>query len=526
MGMTALSGIDYLMMILYLVFTIGLGMYLGKNIRTGKDYFLAGRKLPWWAIGMSMVVSDIGAIDIVGIAGAAYLYGIVMGNYDWIGCIPVMIICGFVFIPYFWRSKVYTIPEFLGKRFNLGVRTICALIWGVFLACNLGIMLYATAVMMNTMLGFDPQASVTILGCDISYTALMIVVSAVMIGLYTLVGGLTAVVYTDVLQCVVMMLGCTFTLFIGLYKCGGISGLTEAVFSLGDQYKDHFKLVLPVDTETPQPWPGILLGLGMVLAPAYWFGNQAIVQRCLGARSEFEAKAAFMWGALLKTFIPFIMVVPGIIALAHNPNVVEADSALPALIRDILPTGILGIFFAAFLAALMSSVDSCLNSAATLWTKDIYERFIHPDGDEKHYLIVGRILTVVFVVFGTWFAIWVPGRSASIYNIIQTMLAIFQGPSLVLIIMGVLWWRTTGIAAIVGLIAGLLVSTTLLLTHEYASTPLFQTEDPFLYIAMWSFIVSLVLTIVVSLLTKPEPDEKLVGFVYRYKGRNNHATNG
>ncbi|MGC9327766.1 MAG: sodium:solute symporter family transporter [Candidatus Hinthialibacter sp.] len=514
MQVSALSGIDYGMMILYLIFTVGLGIYLGKNIKTGHDYFLAGRRLPWWAVGMSMVVSDIGAIDIVGIAGSAYIYGIVVGNYDWIGCIPVMVICGFVFIPYFWRSNVYTIPEFLGKRFNLGVRTIVALIWGVFLACNLGIMLYATAVMMNTMLDWPITSA--------------IVISAVIIGLYTLIGGLTAVVYTDVIQCVVMMLGCAFVLVFGLFKVGGIGAFVDTVHGLGDQYKDHFNLILPVDTSTPHPWTGILLGLGMVLAPAYWFGNQSILQRCLGARSEFEAKASFMWGAILKTFIPFIMVVPGILVLAHNTTIPadQADYALPSLIRDILPTGFLGIFFAAFLAALMSSVDSCLNSAATLWTKDIYQRFFKPDADERHYLVVGRLLTVVFVVWGVFFAIWIQNKSASIYNIIQTLLSLFQGPSLMLVLLGVLWRRTTGIGALIGLICGLLCSTTLFLTNIYASEPLFQIEEPFLFIALWSFVVSMVIAIGISLVTPPEPEEKLIGLVYRYERRANHANAG
>lgn len=511
MQMAALTSIDFVIMIIYLVITIGLGVYLGKGIQSGKDYFLAGRKLPWWAVGMSMVVTDIGAVDIVGIAGSAYIYGIVVGNYDWLGSVPVMVICGFVFIPYFWRSEVYTIPEFLGKRFNLGVRTMVALIWGIFLACNLGIMLYATAVMLNTMVGWS-----------IDYS---IILSAVLIGLYTMVGGLTAVVYTDVLQCVVMMLGCAMVLGLGLYETGGFSGLMAEVHAIGEQYKDHFELVLPVDTKTPHPWTGILLGLGMVLAPAYWFGNQSMLQRCFGARSEFEAKAAFMWGAILKTFIPFIMVVPGIIVLTHTVSIPadQSDFALPTLIRDTLPTGLLGIFFAAFLAGLMSSVDSCLNSAATIWTKDIYERFLAPNKSEKHYLVVGRILTILFTIWGVLFAFWVMNKTDSIYDMIQTMLSLFQGPSLMLILLGILWWRATGTGALVGLIAGLLCSSGLLFIHNYASEPLFLVKEPFLFIALWSFVVAMAVAIIVSLLTPPEPEEKLVGLVYRYVRRTEDA---
>jgi len=258
-----------------------------------------------------------------------------------------------------------------------------------------------------------------------------------------------------------------------------------------------------------------------VLAPAYWIGNQAIVQRCLGARSEFEAKASFMWGAILKTFIPFIMVVPGILALAHNPNIPDADQALPILIRDVLPVGVLGIFFAAFLAALMSSVDSCLNSAATLITKDVYEQYIHPHASDRHYLIVGRIVTILAIVFAVYFAIWV--QRESIYAMIQTLLSIFQGPSLAIILLGVLWWRTTGIGAFAGLVGGIAFSCSLTLINNYAAQPIFQIQDPFLYIAWWSFVFALILTAAVSLLTPPEPQEKLAGLVHRYVMRDDYA---
>lgn len=637
MEFAALKGIDYFMMLAYLVGTILFGIYIGRHIKTGKDYFLAGRKLPWWAIGMSLVVSDIGAIDIVGIAGAAYVYGIVLGNFDWIGCIPVMIIAGMIFIPYFWRAEVYTIPEFLGKRYNISVRTVAALVWGIFLACNLGIMLNATAKMMEVMLEWPLETS--------------IIVTAVMVGLYTLIGGLTAVVYTDVIQCIVMFIGCTITLIIGLYVAGGISSFVEEVHGLGEQYQNHFKLILPADTQTPFPWSGILFGLGFVLAPAYWIGNQSMVQRSLGARSEFEAKASFMWGAILKTFIPIVMVVPGIIALTHVPDLADGDKALPTLIRDVLPTGALGIFFAAFLAALMSSVDSCLNSTATLITKDVYQPFIRPDASDKHYLVVGRIITVFAVIFAVLFALFI--KRESIYTLIQTLLSIFQGPSLAIILLGVLWWRTTGTGALTGLICGIALSTTLFLVdkttspeldpndlnnpagfmttinepddplstylseklpdfkermleayaspaapgisadlvreqiqfeflnelnslmsrenfyneerftgialkdetmelinedpkgkklmrlnrqlleqaypEEIVASPhsyrplLFKIQDPFLYIAWWSFVFSVVLTVVISLMTPPEPESKLINFVYKYRSKENHG---
>lgn len=510
MGNMTLHGLDYASMIVYLAFTVGLGVYLGRNITNDKDYFLAGRKLPWWAIGMSMVVTDIGAIDVVGIAGSAYLYGIVMGNYDWIGCVPVMIIAGFIIIPYFWRSEVYTIPEFLGRRFNEGVRGVSALLWASFLACNLGLMLYATAVLMKSMMG-------------LSFTFSVLLV-AVLVSVYTLAGGLLAVVYTDVLQCVVLFLGCIVTSLIGLYNVGGFDGLFAAIHNMGPGYENHLNLVLPMDTKSPHPWPGIFFGLAMVLAPAYWFGNQAIVQRCLGASSEFEAKASFMFGALLKTILPFVIVIPGLIALATNPNLLSAsgssDNVLPDMIRDTFPRGLLGPFFAAFLASLMSGADSSLNSVATLLTKDVYERFIKPNGTREHYLNVGRIITIISMVWGVLFAFWVADKSESLYTVIQTMLSLFQGPNFAVILLGIMWWRATGIGALAGLIGGLICSIGLFTVHKLASAPVFLIDNPFNYIALWSFLAAAGITVAVSLLTPPEPQEKLAGLVYKYAVSN------
>ena len=591
-----LGTIDYAIIIIYLVGTVVFGAYIGRKIKSGKDYFLAGRSLPWWAIGMSLVVSDIGAVDMVGIAGSAYLYGIVLGNYDWLGSVPVMIIAAFLFIPIFWKKKVSTIPEWLGARYNSSVQTTSALIWGIYMPINLGIILYASAVMLNVLLDLNPK--VLILSenkiaiqkiarstdakkydfiyadtidkgiqlskdrdpiiifvdsklpfesknndlfygtpivsfneeeisaswgamnmnrarepdWDIFYS---ILIMGVVIGVYTFLGGLRAVVYTDVIQCVVMLGGSLFVLFFGIFKLGGISEFVGIISSMGERTKDHFSLVLPVDTKTPHPWSGILFGLGFVLANAYWIGNQSIVQRSLGARSMADAKASYIFGALLKILIPFAMVVPGIISLAYNPNIADADKAMATLIKEIMPTGLLGIFFAAFLAGLMSSVDSFLNSAATVWTTDIYKKYFRPDRDDAHYLKVGRSFTIIFIIVAIYVAQFATGFE-SIYDLAQTLLSFFQGPSLAIIILGVLWKRATGTGALVGLIGGVSFSALLMWVHSNASIPLFQISEPFLYVALWSFILSIILTVIVSIYTKQEPDEKLRGMVYRY----------
>ena len=591
-----LGPIDYTIIIIYLVGTVLFGAYIGRKIKSGKDYFLAGRSLPWWAIGMSLVVSDIGAVDMVGIAGSAYLYGIVLGNYDWLGSVPVMIIGAFLFIPMFWKKKVSTIPEWLGARYNSSVQTTSALIWGIYMPINLGIILYASAAMLNVLLDLNPKVlilsedkiviekiarSTDAKKYDFIYTSTIdkgiqlsedrdpiivfvdknllsesytrdlfndipfiffsedeispswgemnmnrarapdwdifysILIMGIVIGAYTFLGGLRAVVYTDVIQCIVMLGGSLFVLFFGIFKLGGISEFVNIITAMGERTKDHFSLVLPVDTKTPHPWSGILFGLGFVLANAYWIGNQSIVQRSLGARSMADAKASYIFGALLKILIPFAMVVPGIISLAYNPSIADADKAMATLIKEIMPTGLLGIFFAAFLAGLMSSVDSFLNSAATVWTTDIYKKFVRPKGDDAHYLVVGRFFTIIFLLVAIYVAQFATGFE-SLYDLAQTLLSFFQGPSLAIIILGVLWKRATGTGALVGLIGGVSFSALLMWINSNATIPLFQISEPFLYVALWSFILSIMLTVIVSFYTNQEPDEKLRGMVYRY----------
>lgn len=491
-----LSAADYAVIALYLMGTVGLGVWIGRRIKSGTDYFLAGRRLPWWAIGMSLVATDIGGTDIIGVGGAAYSHGMAVANFEWIGCVPAMIVAAFVFVPFFYRTGVYTVPEFMERRYNAGVRTALAVCWLVFMACNLGIMLLASAKMTGELFGMQ--------------TTTCIWLTAALVGVYTLTGGLAAVVYTDSIQCAVMIAGCLLVTVLGLWEIGGLDGLREQMPT-----PEHTSLILPVDSPTPFPWPAILFGLAMILSPAYWIGNQAIVQRSLGARSEFEAKASYVWGAVLKNIIPLIIAVPGLIAVVMFPDLEDGDTAYPMLVSKLLPAGLVGLFVAAFIAALMSSIDSYLNSAATILTNDLYRRFVNPRADEQRLLTVGRLTTAGLVAWAIGFAMLLTRLEGSgIYAIFQTLMAFFQGPALAILLTGVLWRRATGVAALVGFLSGIALSISLFaLSQEPVITalgwrPLFQVSDPFLYFSVWAFLLTFTLVVVISLLTKPEPDEK------------------
>jgi solute:Na+ symporter, SSS family len=520
----SLSWPDYAVVIVYLVGTLALGVAIGRRMKTGSDFFLGGRQLPWWAIGMSLVATDIGGTDIIGVGGLAYVHGMAVANFEWIGCVPAMIVGAFVFIPFFYRTGVYTVPEFLERRYNAGVRSVMALCWLLFMACNLGIMLLASAKMMSAVFGWNE--------------ALCIWVTAGLVGFYTCVGGLAAVVYTDMIQCSVMIAGCLLVLVMGLYQVGGVGALRDRLAeaeqrrvaavavgspdrdasagSRGEETIEHTSLILPVDTDSPFPWTGIYFGLALILSPAYWIGNQAIIQRSLGARSEFEAKASYIWGAVLKNLIPIIVAVPGLIAVALLPDLKDGDSAFPSLVNHLLPVGLRGLFVAAFLAALMSSIDSYLNSAATIVSHDLYKRFINRDVTDERLLTLGRIVTVVLVAWAIGFAFLLMqmNENSGLYAIFQTLMAFFQGPAFAILLIGILWKRATGVAALIALVCGIATSVSLFALNHPAVygalgwQPLFRIQEPFLYFSVWAFLVTAVLLVVISLMMPPDPDEK------------------
>jgi SSS family solute:Na+ symporter len=518
---------DYAVVILYLTGTIVLGLWVGRRIKTGSDFFLAGRSLPWWAIGMSLVATDIGGTDIVGVGGTAYAHGLAVANFEWIGCVPAMIVCAFVFAPHFWRLGIATIPEFLERRYHVSLRVLLATCWLGFMACNLGVMLFASAQMVRVLLGLD-FTGLFLIGIPLEGKELLLGVLgiALLTGLYTASGGLRAVVYTDVVQCVVMIGGCLCVLALGVVEVGGLDALVERLAERTAEAQtaatanlDRTALILPVDTNTPFPWTGIYFGLALVLSPAYWIGNQAIIQRAFGAKSDFEAKAAYVWGALLKNVIPLIIAVPGLVAFALYPDLESQDQAFPTLATRLLPAGLRGVFVAAFLAALMSSVDSYLNSAATILSYDLVGRF--GGRSTMSSARIGRLITVGLCAWGIGFALWCSTLTAGVYAIFQTLMSFFQGPALALLLCGVFWRRANAAGALCGFCGGLVTSVGLFtLNLESVRSflgwqPLFQIPEPYLYYSTWSFLVSFTLLVLVSLATKPIPGDVLEPLVYR-----------
>jgi len=491
--------VDYVIIGVYMVGVLYIGMYFAKYIHSSGDFFLAGRALPFWAIGMSVVVSDIGAIDLITGAGAAYDRGIAQANFDWIGSVPALLVAAFIFVPYYWRAGVYTLPEFLGRRYNSATRWVHALVLLIFMLATVSIMLWTSAVFLREVLGWHEINAIW--------------VTALIVGCYAISGGLAAVVMTDVLQLVVMFVGTGALLALGMWEVGGWDGMVEKVLTQPGETKEYFRLLVEHRQGTEYPWPGMVFSLGIIMSTAYFVGNQAVMQRALGARSEWDAKAGMITAGLFKMAIPVLVFLPGMAARGLFPDLEASDAAIPTLIDRLMPPGLKGLMFAAFFAALMSSVDSYLNSCVTIFTGDVYrpihKRLTGNEMSEKLGLTLGRSLTAFVLVAA---AIYAPNFSESetLYDVIQTLLSLFQGPTLAILLLGIFWRGATAWGGFAGLIIGVALTSVLNILGD----AVFISDNPYLFVSFWSFWVSLAVTIAVSLVTKKKTAEELEGLVY------------
>jgi len=482
-----MHGIDLVIVVFYLIALPAFGLYFKRYIKSDEDFFLAGRMLPWWVISLSIIGTQIGATDFVGAAGGAYRFGIVQAHFEWIGALPAMVVSALLFIPYYWRAGVYTVPEFLGRRYNLAVRIILAALWILWFIFFLGVLFWTSGLMLSEYLGLPIWVA--------------IIATATIVGVYTITGGLAAIAMTDVVQTLVMFIGGICLSALGLWAVGGWEPMVAKITAA---HPLHFNLFLPIEHDT-YPWTGIILGLAFVMSPAWWCCNQAMIQRTLGARSAWVAKAGLIFAMFPKMLSPLITVLPGFIALARNPDLLgeNADKSLPWLIKNLLPTGLAGLVFAAFMAALISSVDSILNSTATLLTRDIYQRLLVKNASSEHYLKMGRIMTLVFIILAVILAPLTklfPG----IFVAGSTMLSLFQGPTFAITLLGIYWKRATRWGGLFGLLGGVALASFLFFIRHWK----------FLDIAWISFLTAMLVNVGVSLLTRPEPLEKLENLVY------------
>ena len=434
-------------------------------------------------IGLSIIGTNIGTNSYIGASGNAYSIGIAQANFEWIGAIPAMIICSLIFIPLYWRAGVYSIPEYLGLRYNQSVRLVAALIACIVAVFAIGVGMWALALTLETYIGWPIW--------------LGILVSGTVVGFYSISGGLAAVAITDSLQVCIMFLCGLIIVYLGLE---GVGGWENFASQLTEEHPTHLQTYLPADHES-YPWPGVILGLGLVLSPAYWIGSQAILQRSLGAKSQWDASASMMFAAFAKTLVPLLIVFPGILALVMKADIDYPDMALPWIIKNVLPAGISGLMFVAIIAALQSTIDSGINSTSLMITRDIRHVLLKNDSTEND-LKIGRYLTLLILVIAMSIAPFI-GELGGIFTFMQTVLSLFQGPMLALLLLGALSKRATPQAGLWTLITGVPVAGILLLM-----------DMNMLYVAFVTFCYSMVVLWILSGMTQGLTKEQLERLTY------------
>ena len=477
--------LDLSIVVLYLVTITVVGFRLSKRVHDARDYFLAGRSLTWWVIGLSIIGTNVSANGYVGAAGGAYKNGIAQANFEWIGAIPAMILASLVFIPLYWRAGVYSIPEYLGLRYNQPVRLISATIASVFAVFAIGVSLWAIALTLQTYMDWPIWVG--------------IVVTGTVVGLYSISGGLAAVAFTDAFQVVIMFLGGIVIVAIGISDAGGADDFARTLMG---ENPTHLQAYLPAD-HPEFPWPGVLLGLAVVLSPAYWVGSQAILQRTLGARTQWDASASMMFAAFAKTLVPLLIVFPGLLALVLHADIAYPDMALPWVVKNVLPPGLSGLMFIAIIAALQSSIDSGINSTALMVTRDIRGVLVK-NTDPESELRIGRWMTLVILLGGMAFAPYI-GDLGGIYFLIQTLLSLFQGPMLALLLLGAFSSRATPAGGLITLVTGVAFAAILM-----------AMDLNMLYVAFITFCYSLVVLYGSGFFTQPLDSEALKKLVYRH----------
>jgi SSS family solute:Na+ symporter len=505
-----LSTADIFIIAVYFCVVFAIGFYFSRKERTSADYFLASRNVGWFAIGASLFVSNISTEHFIGLAGTGASSGLAVGHFEWLACFMLLIL-GWIFVPFYLRSNVFTMPEFLERRFNRSCATYLASISVIaYVFTKISVHLYAAAVVLERVVGWSPM------------TAAIILVLAT--GIYTIAGGLAAVIYTDLVQTLILVVGAVILTIMGLHAAGGFSGLRAAL------PPDYFHMIKPA-SDSAFPWTGIFFG-APILGIWYWCTDQVMVQRVLSARSEGHAKAATIFAGFLKILPVFILVLPGLIAVAlyrdlfqfgPHGEVLNGDIAYPTLIVNLLPSGLVGMMIAALLAALMGAMSSVFNSASTLVTLDFYKKY-RPNASERNLVNFGRVATGAMVVLGL---LWVPFIhliNNQLYLYLQSVQAYISPPIASCFILGIIWPRLNGKGAITSLLTGFVLGAVRFIMelkdrsaggHYFTSgAASWLVNMNFLHYAILMFVVCSVVLIAVSLAT-PAPDRRqLAGLTF------------
>lgn len=518
----------------YFAFVLGIGAALKRYMRSSTDYFLSGRAIPAWIAGLAFISANLGAQEVIGMAASGAKYGMATAHFYWVGAIPAMVFLGIFMMPFYYGSRARSVPEYLKLRFDEKTRGLNAITFAVMTVFSSGISMYAMALLLKLLLGWDFTTSVLL--------------SALIVLVYIFLGGLTSAIYNEVLQFFLIVFGFAPLVFIGLKDVGGwhgmVEGLRQVAVSRGfapDAWTSTWSVMgSPSNNPMGVEWISIAMGLGFVLSFGYWCTDFLVVQRALAADSMQSARRTPLIAAVPKMLFPFLVILPGMIAMAATvhggasglalPRMANGslnyDMVIPLMLGHYFPSGMLGLGLTALMASFMTGMAGNVTAFNTVWTYDIYQAYIRNGASDRHYLNMGRIATVAGIGLSIA-AAYVTNHFNNIMDFLQLLFAFVNAPLFATFLLGMFWKRATGHGAFIGLIAGIAAAAVhhgltlpvgsppgikggwITVVHLYSS----QMAQNF-WTAIWAFGVCFLVTLAVSLATRPRADEDLKGLVY------------
>ncbi len=513
-----LHWIDYLIIALYSAFVLGVGFALKKFMKTSLDFFLSGRRIPAWITGLAFISANLGALELMGMAASGAQYGMLTSHFYWVGAIPAMIFVGLFMMPFYYGSRARSVPEYLRLRFDEKTRGFNAVTFAVMTVLASGINMYAMAIVFKLMLGWSIHAT--------------IILSALVVLIYTALGGLTSSIYNEVLQFFLIVLGILPMAVLGVIEAGGWSGLVARLpAGFGSMWHN---LGSSQNNAMGVEWFGVVMGLGFVLSFGYWCTDFLVVQRAMAARDMGAAQRTPLIGAVPKMFIPFLIIVPGMVAwalLPHEKFLVDGQTnynlALPLMLARYYPSGMLGVGLTALLASFMSGMAGNVTAFNTVVTYDLYQSYVRPQASDRHYLNMGRVVTVVGIVISVGTA-YVAMQFSNVMNYLQLIFGFVNAPLFATFLLGMFWRRATPNGAFFGLLSGTVGAAIhhgltlpggaaaggihgawIAVLHTYPS----EMAQNF-WTAIFAWTTCFVMTIVISAFTRRRDEDELRGLVY------------
>jgi solute:Na+ symporter, SSS family len=517
----SLSFSDLLIIGLYFAMVLGIGVYLRRYATTSNDFFMAGRDISAWVAGLSFLSANLGAIELMGWSASTYQYGILAAHFYWIAAFPSMVLLGLVMMPFYYISKTHSVPGYLQLRYGEAARALSGISFAFMTVLMSGINMYAMALVMKVVLGWSIHFS--------------ILVSSLTVAIYVALGGLYSAIFNEVLQFFLIWLGALIIPVLGMMEVGGWSGLVAKIHErVGSDAYVHLWSTLGTFSGNPMGvhWTGVVFGLGGAIACGYWTTDFLVVQRAMAAKDLRSAQLAPIIAAYFKMMVPLIVILPGLLGLAVLPYKLVPESAMTAgahSYNEVLPLmlarycgpGMLGLGITALIAGFMSGMAGNVSAFATVWTYDIYQPYINKGESDKHYVHMGRLCTIGGVIISIFTAYLVQDFK-SIMDYMQALVGFFISPLFGTVLMGMIWKRTTGKGGFWGLLAGTASSvamyTAVKIHPEWlryvALSPDAKDMAENLYRALWSLLICILTTIVVSLFTKPKTEQELAGLTW------------